>query len=116
MDGLTLVKTPRVATAGYKATVYVVPSGTVGMVDRIPALNRKGASTKDYEYGTMGDPLGTQLTYANHYYEVGKSTAATGGATQDVGLEYENSVDVALVKAPLSSSANDSTIFKFVLE
>ncbi len=115
MDGLTLVKTRRVADSGYTATVYAIPSGTVGMVDRVPSLNRMGANTKTYDYGTMADPLGTQLTYANHYYEVGKSTAATGGATQDVGLEYENSVDVALVKAPLSSSGNDSTIFKFVL-
>ena len=115
MDGLTLVKTRRVADAAYPATVYAVPSGTVGMVDRVPSLNRMGATTKSYDYGMMVDPLGTTLNYANHYYEVGKSTASTGGATQDVGLEYENSVDVALVKAPLSSSANDSTIFKFVL-
>jgi hypothetical protein len=114
MDNLTLVKSPRIATTGYMGTIYAVPAGTVGMVTRVPRLNRENVSTKMYDYGTMQDPLGTGLLYANHYYEVGKSTASAG-ATQDVGLEYENTVDEAMVKAPLSSSADDSTIFKFVL-
>jgi len=114
MDGLTLVKSPRIATAGYMGTIYAVPAGTVGMVTRVPKLNLAGVSTKMYDYGTMQDPLGTGLLYANHYYEVGKSTASAG-ATQDVGLEYENTIDEAIVKAPLSDSANNSTIYKFVL-
>jgi hypothetical protein len=114
MDGLTMVKSARLADTGVKAVVYAAPAGTVGMIDRIPRLNKAGASFKAYDYGSMADPLGTNLLYATHYYEIGASTASAG-ATQDVKMEYENSVDVALVKAPLSDGATYSTIFKFIL-
>lgn len=116
-ENMQIVKSRRVtdATAGNQATFYVIPSGTVGMVDRIPTENREGWDGKDYTYTSMLDPLGTGLEYATHYYEAGADNSATGSETQDVNFQYENSVDYSLVKAPLSSAATDSTIFKFTL-
>lgn len=114
-ENQTIVKSRRVADSNYQATLYVVPSGTVGMVDRIPTENKEGFVGKDVTYSQMSDPLMTGLTYATHYYETSGSTYSTGGETQDVTFEYENSVDYSIVKAPLSSGATHSTIFKFVL-
>lgn len=111
-----IIQSRRVADSTYLATVYAIPAGTVGMVNRIPKENRDGAVTRLYTYGSMNDPLGTPLVMATHEYEAGASTYATGGETQDVTTQLENSTDYALVKAPLTSAATDSTIFKFVLE
>ena len=115
-ENQTIMQSRRVVDSTFEATVYAIPTGTVGMVSRIPKENMEGVETKLYTYGSMADPLGTPLTLAVHEYETGGSTAAGGGETQDVTFEYENSCDYSIVKAPLSSGANDSTIFKFVLE
>lgn len=116
-ENQTIVKSRRItdATAGNQATFYVMPAGTVGMVDRIPTENREGRILKNYDYTNMIDPLGTGLQYATHYYETGADNSSTGSETQDVTFEYENSVDYSLVKAPLSSATTDSTIFKFTI-
>ncbi|WBC28461.1 virion structural protein [Rhodobacteraceae phage LS06-2018-MD05] len=116
-ENQTIIKSRRItdATAGNQATFYVIPAGTVGMVDRIPTENREGRVLKNYDYTSMLDPLGTGLEYATHYYETGADNSSTGSETQDVTFEYENSVDYSLVKAPLSSASTDSTIFKFTL-
>lgn len=111
-----IIQSRRVTDSTYLATVYAIPVGTVGMVNRIPKENRDGVATRLYTYGSMVDPLGTPLVMATHEYEAGASTYGTGGETQDVTTQLENSTDYALVKAPLSSAATDSTIFKFVLE
>jgi hypothetical protein len=114
-QNMTIIDSRRVADTSYVGTCYAFPTGTVGMVDRIPRENIAGVSTRLYDYMSMPDPLGTPLTMAVHTYESGASTAVTGGETQDVIYQYENSVDYSLVKAPLSSAPTDSPIFKFVL-
>jgi len=113
-DNMNIVKSRRVADSSYNATVYAIPSGTVGQVERIPTENREGWDGKNYTYSSMIDPMtGSEL--AVHYYETGADNSSKGAETQDVTFEYENSKDYALVKAPLSSAATDSPIFKFVL-
>jgi len=115
LDNLTIVKSRRVADTNYAATVYAIPRGTVGMVNRIPSVNRMGFSGKDVTYSNMSDPLGTGLEEAVHYYESAYDGSAAGSETQDLKFEYENSTDYGLVKAPISDGANYSPIFKFVL-
>ena len=116
MDNLNIVKSRRVVDSNYKATFYVMPAGTVGMVDRIPKENKEGHDLKNYTYSNMSDPLGTGMQLATHYYETGADNSSTGAETQDVTFEYENSNDYSFVKAPLSSGANDTPIFKFGLK
>jgi hypothetical protein len=115
MDNLNIVKSRRVADTAYQATVYAVPRGTIGMVNRIPTVNLQGFDGKDVTYSNMADPFSTGLQMATHYYESAYDGSAAGSETQDLKFEYENSTDYGLVKAPLSASANYSSIFKFVL-
>lgn len=115
-DNMQIVSSRRVADASFLGTVYAIPFGTVGMVDRIPRENKEGFTGKNSDYRSMPDPLGTPLDMATHYREVLADNSSKGSETQDTTFEYENSTDYALVKAPLSSAATDSTIFKFVLE
>ena len=116
VDNLNIVKSRRVADTNFQATVYVMPRGTVGMVNRIPTENIQGFVGKAVTYSNMADPLGTGLSMATHYYETATTDSSSGGGeTQDVTFEYENSTDYGLVKAPISASANYSPIFKFVL-
>jgi hypothetical protein len=114
-DGMNIVKSYRVVDSNYAATFYVMPQGSVGMVSRIPSENRRGVSTRLYDYSKMTDPLGTGLELATHAYETGSTTALKGGETQDVTFEYENSHDYAFIKAPLSGGPTYSPIFKFAL-
>lgn len=111
-----IVYSRRVTDTSFAGTCYVFPTGTVGMVNRIPTENREVVNTKLYEYTNMADPLGTPLKMATHMYEEGGTTASYGGETQDVIFQYENSTDYALVKAPISTGATYTPIFKFVLQ
>jgi len=113
-NNMNIVKSRRVADTGYGATVYAMPRGTVGMVNRIPKENIEGFVGKAQTYSRMSDPLGSGLDMAVHYLETA-SDSITYGETQDLIFEYENSTDYGLVKAPISASANYSTIYKFVL-
>jgi len=116
-DDMNIVKSRRVNDSEYAATFYVMPAGTVGLLNRIPSENRGGGwSGKDYEYSNMADELGSGLINAVHYYETGADNSSTGGETQDVTFEYENSTDYAMLKAPLSDGATYTPIFKFVLD
>jgi hypothetical protein len=100
---------------GYLGMGYVWPSGTVGFVDWIPRLNRIGFGDvfqNGGKYSTLLDPLGSGLTFAVHQYAAGADNNEAAGETQDVDVQVEISVDVAFVKAPVST-ANLSPIVKF---
>lgn len=114
-ENLNIVKSRRVADTDYNGTVYAMPSGTVGMVNRIPTENKEGFVGKEVNYDNMPDPFGTGLDMAVHYYESAYDGNAAGSETQDLTFEYENSTDYGLVKAPLSGGATYSTIYKFGL-
>lgn len=96
-----------------KGAGYIIPEGTIGVVDWTPAKNRAGWG--DYEsynggYGTIVDPR-TGLTMALHGYSQRASTAGSGGEVQDVTTEWELSVDLSFNNAPLTT-ANETTIFE----
>jgi hypothetical protein len=89
----------------------VIPDGTVALLPWIPKQNREGIVTRLQTYSNMNDPFGIGLTAAVHIYETKASTYGNNGEVQDEVYEYELSIDVANVKAPLST-ASATTIFK----
>ena len=97
--------------AGYKGWGYAIPEGTVGMIPWIPKENRENTVTRLQTYTTMQDPFGLGITAALHIKETAADTNTLGGEYQDELVEYELSLDIANVKAPLSV-ANETTIFK----
>lgn len=103
---------------GYLGMGYVFPTGTVGFVDWIPQNNREGFGDtfqNGGKYRMMPDPLGSGLQFAVHELAAGADNSTTYGETQDVDVNYEISIDVAFLKAPMST-ANASPIVKFGLK
>ena len=109
--------TGAVATAidGYTGLCFVFPSNTVGAMNWIPRLNREGKQTNLYTYDAMGDLFGLPITWATHVYETGADSQSLGGERQDVDEEWEFSTDISMLKAPIPSGTNESTIYKFGL-
>lgn len=92
---------------------YFIAPGSIGMLDWIPVQNRQGEG--DYStfvggFGTIVDPL-TGLNIAIHGYSQRADNSASNSVAQDVNTEWEFSVDVGFVKAPINENANESTIF-----
>lgn len=110
-NNMNIVKSRRVADTSYQATFYVFPQGTVGSLNRIPTENIEGFTGKDVTYSSMTDPM-TGLMNAVHYYESAYDGNAAGSETQDLKFEYENSLDYAMIKAPMTTGY---PIFKFAL-
>jgi hypothetical protein len=107
--------TESIVSGDYMGMGYAFEKGTIGMVDWIPNLNRQGFGDTFKNgglYTTIPDPLGSGLTFAVHEYATGADNNSTYGATQDVDIEVEISVDIAFEEAP-QSTANASPIFKF---
>lgn len=112
--GVNLWEAITLADANYPLGAgYIIPEGTIGVVDWIDPKNRTGWG--DYEsynggYGTITDPR-TGLTMALHGYSQRADTSAAGGDVQDVTTEWEISVDLSFNNAPLTT-ANETTIFE----
>lgn len=112
--GVNLWEAITLADADYPlGSGYIIPEGTIGMVDWIPSKNRMGWG--DYEsynggYGTILDPR-TGLTMALHGYSQRADTSSAGGEVQDVTTEWEVSVDLSFNKSPLTT-ADETTIFE----
>lgn len=92
---------------------YIIPEGTIGVVDWTPQKNRMGWG--DYEsynggYGTIIDPR-TGMTMALHGYSQRADTASAGGEVQDVTTEWEITVDLSFNNSPLTT-ASETTIFE----
>jgi len=117
-NGLNLGVTEELTTdAGYNGMGYVFPSGTVGFIDWIPSKNREGFGNTFQlggRYRSMPDPLGSGLVFAVHELAAGADNSATYGESQDIDIVYEITIDVAFLKAPMSTS-NLSPIVKFGL-
>jgi len=84
----------------YFLTSYVVPVGTIGLVDWIPGKNREGlVNHNDFDFTSMPDPFGILDTMAVAVQKKVQNSSATGadigGGTQDAVWLYEISVDVA---------------------
>lgn len=114
--GMNPVFSPNLSDSNYaNGTALVMPTASFALIPWIPKQNREGHG--DYNsylggYGKMTDPMGLGLEYAVHGYAARTDTSSDNGNTQDDLLNFEISVDVAFVTAPLST-ANASTIYQF---
>lgn len=114
LAGINLWEAITLSDANFpKGAGYIIPEGTIGVVDWIPSKNRMGWG--DYEsynggYGTIVDPR-TGLTMALHGYSQRADTSSAGGEVQDVTTEWEISVDLSFNNAPLTT-ADETTIFE----
>ena len=113
-SGVNLFESVQLADANYTdGAGYIIPAGTIGMVDWIPRQNREGyGDMQSYVggYSSMIDPR-SGMQIAIHGYQDRADTSASGGDTQDVVMEWEFSVDVSFNKAPLTT-ATETTIFE----
>jgi len=87
-----------------KGSVIAVPVGTYGVLPWIPKQNREGVDTSVNKYSTIQNPV-DGLSYGVHTYETRVDGTSVGGYTQDVSTEFQISLDVAFVQAPLSTSS-----------
>ena len=95
-------------------TDYIVPVGTIGLLNWIPKQNREGFGDTFLvggAYRSLPDPLGSGLVFAVHEYASAADNNATYGETQDIDVQVEITTDIAPVKAPMSTS-NLTPIFK----
>ena len=114
--GLRIVESIELADTDYTGGVALVfPTGQVSAINWIPKQNRNGwGDYNDYNggYGTFNF-MGYQ--FALHGYASRSDTSSSNGATQDVTMEFELSLDTSFNKAPLSytTGRTDSVIHEF---
>ena len=99
----------------YNIISYVGESSSVGVLDWIPGVNRDGYIKGAHEWTRMSDMFGFFPEISVFKIDACSDTTLTGGATQDPTAIWELSVDLALVKAPISTSTEEA-IFKFGLQ
>ena len=113
--GLNIAESIRLDDANYpKGVALALPENQFGILDWIPRQNRRGEG--DYNsyvggYGSMVDPMGSGMTFAVHGYQQRADTSTQNGDTQDVVIEFELSVDISPLIAPLST-APESVVFE----
>lgn len=100
--------------APYKASGVFFETGLVGVVPWIPQKNRKALNPEKIldnvgDFGMMTIP-GLNIPMAISAYSTRADASGSNGATQDVVIQYELSVDVGFVPAPIST-ADESVIF-----
>ena len=98
----------------YKASGLFFETGLVGVVPWIPQKNRKALDPNKImnnvgDFGMMSIP-GLNIPLAISAYSTRADASASNGSAQDVVIEYELSVDVGFVAAPISV-ATESVIF-----
>ncbi|MDI6033989.1 hypothetical protein QLS91_12985 [Flavobacterium sp. LB2P84] len=114
-SNLTIYEDHNLADAAYKGLSYAIPEGAVAALPWIPMANRTNQGDENGATGLLtsfADPLGTGLTFALSMYKKRADTNTTGGEYQDFITEFEVSIDMAYVTAPLSGT-NESAIVKF---
>lgn len=98
----------------YKASGLFFETGLVGVVPWIPQKNRKALNPQKVldnvgDFGMMTIP-GLGIPLAISAYSTRADASASNGSAQDVVIQYELSVDVGFVAAPISV-ATESVIF-----
>jgi hypothetical protein len=114
-DLMAMVSQDVTVASGSTGSGFIFPSGTVGILPWIPKLNKTGygdAGLASGFYTTIADPFGTGLQFAVHERQVAADNDNTSAETQDVNVFVEVSVDLAPIKAPMST-ATESPIFMF---
>jgi hypothetical protein len=104
--------TNAVETGGYSTDYfgnsYVIPAGTIALVDWIPGKNREGYINHGlWDFTAMPDPFGLFDTMAVAVYKTVQDSSSggedIGGNTQDAVWLYEVSIDVAFYIPALST-------------
>lgn len=114
-SGLEIFEDHNLTDANYGGTSYAIPEGAVAALPWIPTANRMNQGDENGATGLLtsfADPLGTGLQFALSVYKKRADTQAQGGEYQDFITEFEVSIDMAYVTAPLSN-ANETAIVKF---
>lgn len=114
--GLNAVESVELADSNYaKGISLVMPAGTFGMLPWIPKQNRQGyGDSINNEVGMLmatPDPLGTGMDFAVSAYTKRADASSANGSAQDFVIQFEMSVDIAPIIAPLST-ANASVVFQ----
>lgn len=108
IDGMNMVASTELANAtGYDQMSYILPEGSIGILPWIPQMNRTGFGDtfqNGGSYRSIPDPLGSGLTFAVHEYATGVDNNGAGSETQDIDIQVEISIDLAPLKAPMSTS------------
>lgn len=100
---------------GYEGMGYIVPAGTIGLLSWIPKLNRQGYGAPGSVgglYTQIPDPFGSGLMFAVHEYYTAADNNNASGETQDINVNVELSVDLALIYDTMST-ANAYPMNKF---
>ncbi len=111
-----IVESVELADANYaQGSAIVMPAGSVGALNWIPKQNRQGWGDFNSYVGGYGTFNFMGYTFALHGYAGRSDTSGSNGATQDVTLEFEVSLDSSYNKAPLNytTSRTDSVIIEF---
>lgn len=97
-----------------KGSVLAMPAGSVAALNWIPKQNRQGWGDFNSFVGGYSTFSYRGYTFALHGYAQRSDTSGSNGATQDVTLEFELSLDTSLNKSPLTVIANrtDSVILQ----
>jgi hypothetical protein len=113
---LNIVESVELADANYGGGIsLIMPENNFGVLPWIPKQNREGWG--DGELNEVGrfmsilDPLGSDMQFALSVYAKRADNSGSNGDAQDVTLQFEMSVDMGWVLAPLST-ATESVVFE----
>ena len=114
--GLRIVESIELADADYTSGVALAfPTGQASALNWIPKQNRNGWGDYNSYVGGYGTFNFMGYQFAVHGYAGRSDTSSANGATQDVTLEFELSLDTTFNKSPLSytTGRTDSVITEF---
>lgn len=104
-----------IATNYTTGVALVLPYAAFAVIPWIPKINRDGYG--DYDsynggWGVLPDATGVGLTYAVRARATATDTSGNGGTVQDIHIDMELSVDIAINVAPIST-ANETPVYEF---
>ena len=107
--GLNIIESIELEDSNYDGGIsLVLPENTFGALTWIPGKNRRGWGDGELNevgrFMSMPDPFGSGLDFAMSVYAKREDSSGSNGSVQDVTLQFEISVDVAWLLAPLSTS------------
>lgn len=114
--GLNIAESIELEDANYPGGIsLIMPEGNFGVLPWIPKQNREGWGDGELNevgrFMSLPDPLGSGMDFALSVYAKREDNSAANGQAQDVTLQFELSVDVAWVLAPLST-ATESVVYE----
>jgi len=118
LSNISMVGSPEMSPVDNKeGWGYIAPSGTIGLMDWIPEMNRTGFGNPYQNggaYWSIPDPWGLGLTFAIHETSAGADNNSNDGERQDININVQMSIDHSFI-VPTFSTANLSSIYKYYL-